>query len=207
VQKDHCSNDVPIPSRRVPRPMTKVWERRTATEMGEGHVGGLIRRPSGPFGFGRVDSHYPGCIVPKACPVRWDKIPQKALRHRVTIASTEGEGSTHTTHHGFVWTISVHTVMRKERKQGLHRGNFAPNGVQRWLLNGFASPCQAHTGLPVQKRYYGSDNFISAQRWVESRNHLGRGRVQVVYLDLEPPTTLRISRWRFSRFYSFLWPS
>jgi len=75
VEKDHCSNDVAVSSWCVPRPMTQIWEEWLTTKMGEGHVGRLIRCPSGPFGLIRVDGHNPGCIVPEACPVGWDKIP------------------------------------------------------------------------------------------------------------------------------------
>jgi len=156
--------------------MTKIWEEWLATKMGEGHVGRLIRRPSGPFGFIRVDGHNLGRIVPETCPVRWDKVPRKGLRLERHFESTEETGTTHATHHGFVWTISEHAGRWKERKQGLNRGNFAPDGVQRRLLNSLASPGQAHTGLPVQEHYYESYNFISAQRWVESRNHLRKGQ-------------------------------
>lgn len=87
------------------------------------------------------------------------------------------QDTTHATHHGFVWAISEHTGRWEEREKGLYRGNIAPDGVQRRLLNSFASPGQTHTGLPVQALYYESYNFISAQRWVESRNHLGNGQV------------------------------
>lgn len=164
MEEDHCSNDVAVSSRCVPGPMTKIREERLATEMRKGHKSRLVRCPSGPFGFVRVNGHNPRCIIPEACPVRWDKISRKGLEYGVTFESTKGAGATHATHHSFVWAISQHTGGWEERKQRLHRGNFAPDGVQRRLLNRFASPGQTHTGLPVQERYYKSYNFISAQR-------------------------------------------
>src|SRR5258708_6724197 len=99
MEEDHCSNDIPISSRRVPGPMTKIWEEWLATEMGECHIRRLIRCPSGPFGFVRVDGHNFGCIIPKTDPVRRDKVPCKGLQYNVTFESTVGRGTTHTTHH------------------------------------------------------------------------------------------------------------
>ena len=80
VEEDHRSNNVAVSSWRIPRPMAQIWEEWLTAEMGEGHIGRLIRCPSGPFGFIRVDGHNPGRIIPEACPIRRDKIPRKDLR-------------------------------------------------------------------------------------------------------------------------------